>query len=278
MGLVPALQSTVAMRRLALVALTAAACTQHADGSCVWVPGDDGTCGGRGGGGDYDPPPPHVSFRPRALGGGQAFVARYDDDGAALLAAPLDASGVPTAALAAAGFTPRGDLALWPGPDGATLATMAEYHGVRDPYGVDVGLLDGVGLRWRASLTESIPYQVEAVFDGEAWVVAWSEFTYAEERYRLQLARVFADGTVGAAIEPAVISGDDQNGRFGLATDGAGGVLLTWAVRVGWRFNPGVPRERRAVWLRDGAPVGDPWVYAADDVAADACLGDERRW
>lgn len=157
MGLVPALQSIAAMRRLALVALTAAACTQHADGSCVWVPGD----------------------------------------------------------------------------------------------------------------------QVEAVFDGEAWVVAWSEFTYAEERYRLQLARVFADGTIGAAIEPAVISGDDQNGRFGLATDGAGGVLLTWAVRIGWRFNPGVPRARRAVWLRDGAPVGGPWAYAADDVAADACLGDE---
>lgn len=263
------------MRRLALVALTAAACIQHADGTCVWVPGDDGTCSGRGGGGDYDPPPPHVSFRAAAIADGQVYVVQRDDDGAALLAAPIDDGGLPTGGLAPVPFTLRGDLALWPGPPGGSLATMTSYHGGRDPYGIHLALRDAAGLRWLTQLAETIPSQVEAVFDGEAWLIAWSEFTYAEDRYRLQVARVFPDGTVGAAIEPAVISGDDQNSAFRLATDGAGGVLFTWGVRIGWRFNPGVPLERRAVWLHDGAPVGGPWVYAADDRAADACLGED---
>lgn len=39
-----------------------AACTQHADGTCIWVPGDDGTCGSRGGGDGGGGSPPKREF------------------------------------------------------------------------------------------------------------------------------------------------------------------------------------------------------------------------
>lgn len=258
------------MRHLALVALTAAACTQHADGECVWLPGDDGTCSGRGGGGG-DPPPQHVTFAPAAFGGSQVFVVRSDADGATLLAAPLDERGLPTAELTPTRFELRGHLAMWPGPEGVTLATVTSDQGVT---GIELALLEDAGLRtilWRGDV---VPHEVAAVFDGEAWVVAWSEFSRAESRDRFQLVRVLPDGTVGPAVEPAVIDRDDRNSALALASDGAGGVLLAWGVRIGGQRDGAAPLERRAVWLRDGEPVGEPWVYAADDRAADACLAD----
>jgi hypothetical protein len=268
--LVLVLQLGAAMRYLALVALTAVACTQHADGECVWLPGDDGTCSGRGGGGG-DPPPQHVRFVLTAFGGDQVFVTRSDAEGATLLAAPLDERGLPTAALAPTRFELRGDLAMWPGPEGVTLATVTSNQGVT---GIELALLEDAGLRtilWRGDV---VPHEVAAVFDGEAWVVAWSEFSRAENRDRFQLVRVLPDGTVGAAVEPAVIDPDDRSSALALASDGAGGVLLAWGVRIGGERDGAAPLERRAVWLRDGEPVGEPWVYAADDRAADACLAD----
>ena len=265
------------MRRLALAALALASpalasCTQHADGTCLWVPGDDGTCSGRGGGGSYDPPPPHISFSAAAIAPGRVFVVQRGDGAAALLDASLDVRGLPTGALTPSRIPVHGALATWPSPDGVTLATMTSYHGA--PYGTELALLEGGRLRSLGRLADTIPYQLAVVFDGEAFVVAWSEWTYAEERYRLQVARVFVDGAIAAAIEPIRYGGDDQNGAFGLATDGVGGVLLTRPVRRGWRLNPGVPLELEAVRLRDGAVVGAPWVFAADAAAARGCLGE----
>ena len=40
-----------------------------------------------------------------------------------------------------------------------------------------------------------------------------------------------------------------------LASDGAGGVLLAWGVRIGGERDGAAPLERRAVWLRDGLTV-----------------------
>ncbi|MBK9036213.1 MAG: hypothetical protein IPL61_34045 [Myxococcales bacterium] len=237
----PAFAVTTLATLVVAAASALAGCTQHADGSCLWVPGDDGTCSGRGGGGSHvDPPPPHISFAAAAVAPDRVFVIQRGDGQEALLEAPLDDGGRPAGDLTPSAIALHGTLAIWPGLAGQTLVTATSYNGGANPF------------------------------------VAWTEWAAVEERYRVQVARVFADGAIGARVEPIVLDPDDQNGTFQLATDGAGGVLMTRGVRRGWRLNPSRPLELEAVALHDGAVVGGPRVLAVDADTAVGCLGDVR--
>lgn len=273
----PWVAKPAAVTRLAIVPLLAlaAACTQHADGSCPWVPGDDGTCGSRGGGGceSSDPPDPRVSFRTAAVGRHQVMVVRRDEDGDTLWAAPLGPAGIPTGPIEPTSVPVGGRPALWPGLDGALL-TMISEQGVPQRYGIHAAAVAADGtIGTLHTLTDGIPDDLAVAFDGEGHVVAWQEWALDEQTYQLVVARILPDGTYASRRVVARIDPGDQIGPVGLASDGAGGALLTWMVLINWNQNPSaVDSELRAIRLHDGEPADVVPIVLARDDAGLGCL------
>lgn len=264
-------------RWLALVVLAAAACTQHADGECLWVPGDDGTCSGRGGGGggDYDPPPIRGEFTVAGVAAGWALVVERVDGARTLRAVPLDGRGMPAGGPLGA-YPDHDTLETWPGPAGEALAVFGPGDVGWTVAGLTYARIDAGGLRPAGTLTPATVYEVTGGFDGEAYQLAWVEFAWQQSRYRMQLARIAPDGEVGAITEPVLMPEDDLTTDFALASDGRGGALLVWRHVAAWRTGPVGPRELMALTLRDGAPVGPPWRIARDDDARGR-LGEAHR-
>lgn len=129
--------------RAALAVLALAGCTQHADGTCLWVPGDDGTCGDRGDwDSDSDPPARHIAYHDAALAPGHAIVLETGNVQPQLLYAPLDQRGLPTRALGVITGEDAGSIALWPGLEGNALLTMTTYSGGSETVSV---LVDAAG-------------------------------------------------------------------------------------------------------------------------------------
>lgn len=116
------------MRRFACLApLILAACTPHSDGTCLYLPGDDGTCGSR------DPDvieasTPSVHFPSAAVSDHLVVVEQTGAEGHHLWYAKLDPAGVPVAAFEPLPVVIDDALAVWSGPGGALL-TMATNTG-----------------------------------------------------------------------------------------------------------------------------------------------------
>lgn len=155
----------------ALLSLTAVAtaCTQHTDGTCIWVPGDDGSCGSRNGdsgGGGGSPPQREFVRYPSATvvsTGAATFLfalERDDRTDDAILVGAMRAGGLP------ATFEPwvvdvehPTALAGWSEQGRGLLA-------VTDATGTRAIELDDAGNPTSVTYVERF---VDAAFDGATW-------------------------------------------------------------------------------------------------------------